>query len=147
MPDPQEAATFARSKLRWAEQTAPAHAPIRRLYRDLIHLRRAEPVYPVRDRANLTVAVAGAKAVLLRLGGTAPGARPLLVAVNLGETAHFDLADGAPGAAWELVLDTEDRAYGGHATATPAQGRVDLIGPRALVFRAAPEPGPRRAGG
>jgi maltooligosyltrehalose trehalohydrolase len=43
VPDPQDADTFERSKLNWAERDAGEHARILALYRGLIALRRAEP--------------------------------------------------------------------------------------------------------
>jgi maltooligosyltrehalose trehalohydrolase len=43
VPDPQDTATFDRSKLRWDETTAPDNADILDWYTRLIHLRRARP--------------------------------------------------------------------------------------------------------
>ncbi len=43
VPDPQDPATFARSKLDWDEPGSGRHAGLLRLYRDLIALRRTEP--------------------------------------------------------------------------------------------------------
>jgi maltooligosyltrehalose trehalohydrolase len=42
-PDPQAVSTFERSKLAWEEIDQPPHAGMRRWYRDLLALRRAEP--------------------------------------------------------------------------------------------------------
>ena len=43
VPDPQDEATFARSKLNWAERESDGHASMLSVYRDLITLRRNEP--------------------------------------------------------------------------------------------------------
>jgi maltooligosyltrehalose trehalohydrolase len=43
VPDPQDPATFERSKLDWAERKRPEHAGILDLYRRLIALRRSRP--------------------------------------------------------------------------------------------------------
>lgn len=43
VPDPQDPATFANSKLDWSELDEPAHTRILGLYRDLIRLRRELP--------------------------------------------------------------------------------------------------------
>jgi maltooligosyltrehalose trehalohydrolase len=43
VPDPQDPATFHRSKLDWSELDAGDHATLLALYRDLIRLRRAVP--------------------------------------------------------------------------------------------------------
>ncbi|OHV00245.1 malto-oligosyltrehalose trehalohydrolase [Mycobacterium talmoniae] len=42
IPDPQDPATFRRSKLNWAEVETGEHARLHRLYRDLLALRRSE---------------------------------------------------------------------------------------------------------
>ncbi len=42
IPDPQDPQTFQRSKLNWDEVDAGKHAPLHRLYRDLIALRHSE---------------------------------------------------------------------------------------------------------
>ncbi len=43
VPDPQDPATFRRSKLDWAETGKPGHAELQDFYRTLIRLRRTEP--------------------------------------------------------------------------------------------------------
>ena len=43
VPDPQDPATFERSKLDWAERDKPGHADMLDLYRRLIALRRSRP--------------------------------------------------------------------------------------------------------
>jgi len=43
IPDPQDPQTFLRSKLNWDEVDSGEHARLRRLYRDLIALRRNDP--------------------------------------------------------------------------------------------------------
>jgi maltooligosyltrehalose trehalohydrolase len=43
IPDPQDPATFERSKLNWDEVDEREHGRLRRLYRDLIALRHNEP--------------------------------------------------------------------------------------------------------
>jgi maltooligosyltrehalose trehalohydrolase len=136
VPDPQAVETFERSKLRWDEQTAPKHAPIRRLYRDVIALRRQEPAYHDQSREHLEVQAAGEKAITMLLRGPAGGDRSLLIVVNLGGTATVDLGDirGAA-SSWEMLLDTEAHAYGGTEAPPQEHHRIELTGPRALVFR------------
>ena len=43
MPDPQDPATFERSKLNWSEIDSGAHADMLSFYKTLIKLRREEP--------------------------------------------------------------------------------------------------------
>jgi maltooligosyltrehalose trehalohydrolase len=43
IPDPEDPATFRRSRLHWAEQAEPLHAQMLAWYRELIRLRRSTP--------------------------------------------------------------------------------------------------------
>ena len=45
VPDPQDPATFLRSKLDWSERDRPAHRELLELYRELIALRHREPEF------------------------------------------------------------------------------------------------------
>lgn len=54
VPDPQDPATFARSKLDWDEREAPPHAAILGLYRDLLALRRDVPGFSDPDFASIS---------------------------------------------------------------------------------------------
>jgi maltooligosyltrehalose trehalohydrolase len=78
IPDPQAAATFGDSTLRWAELDRSPHAEILAWYRTLSGLRRRHPAArdPRLDRVDLTVD-ASTGALLLRRG-------PLCFAANLG---------------------------------------------------------------
>jgi maltooligosyltrehalose trehalohydrolase len=53
IPDPQASATFERSKLAWQERDEPAHAGVLALYRELLRLRRTDPVLSRAPRENL----------------------------------------------------------------------------------------------
>ena len=56
VPDPQDPATFQRSRLDWAQAGRPEHAAILAVYRRLIALRRREPALtdPRLDRVEVT---------------------------------------------------------------------------------------------
>jgi maltooligosyltrehalose trehalohydrolase len=88
VPDPQDPATFARSKLDWSELDAPGHAEVLAWYRSLIALRRARPELTDQDPARVSVEV-GDGTLLVRRGATA-------VAVNLsGGPASFAVGTAA----------------------------------------------------
>ncbi|GMA16802.1 malto-oligosyltrehalose trehalohydrolase [Deinococcus metallilatus] len=57
--DPQAEATFELAKLDWAEREGGEHARTLALYRDLLHLRRDDPVLKDRERRNLHAGSAG----------------------------------------------------------------------------------------
>jgi maltooligosyltrehalose trehalohydrolase len=154
IPDPQDEATFLRSKLRWDEREAPAHAPVLALYRALLALRRDEPALRTTDRAHFEVAAldgaAGAGALALRRSSAAGDC--LLTVVSFGASlAHrldADAATRAPeGARWARVLSTEEARFGG-AEADVRDGTVDVVAlgaPGAVVLRAAAAPHAVRA--
>jgi maltooligosyltrehalose trehalohydrolase len=143
VPDPQAEATFQRSKLRWEERAEPPHDGTLRLYRELLHVRRTHPALRGRSRASFAVAAVGDQTLVLRHSGPAPRDTLLLV-LNLRGELRLALGEHpetlAPGdASWSLLLDSEDRRYGGEraarlqsASGTPQQLLLD--GPAAVVL-------------
>jgi len=99
VPDPQDVATFDRSKLDWAEPGKERHASLLAWYTELIALRRRVPALadPRLGRVE-TACDAGLGWLVLRRG-------PVTVAVNLG-TADWSL-DTGPGA--ELLAASDLR--------------------------------------
>ena len=97
VPDPQDPATFERSKLRWEEAREGDHARLLALYRSLARLRRARPELTDPSFGSLSASaeeVAGGSVYRLRRG-------PLEVLVNLsGVPARF------PGP-FEVLLTTD----------------------------------------
>ncbi|GII82915.1 malto-oligosyltrehalose trehalohydrolase [Sphaerisporangium siamense] len=78
-PDPQDEATFHRSKLDWTEPAEPGHREVLAWYCDLIALRKAQPALadPRLDRVSAEFSEEGRWIVVHR--------GPLRVAANLGE--------------------------------------------------------------
>lgn len=81
--DPQAEETFRLAKLDWAERETGEHARTLKLYRDLLPLRRTDPVLRDRERRNLQAGSEGD--VLWVRRATPDGERVLLW--NLGRTA------------------------------------------------------------
>jgi maltooligosyltrehalose trehalohydrolase len=99
VPDPQDPATFSRSKLDWSELGKPEHHELFGFYRQLIALRRAHPglTDPRLDRVSVAYDES-ARWVVIRRGGYA-------VAVNLaGEPQQVPL----PGEARATLLASAD---------------------------------------
>jgi maltooligosyltrehalose trehalohydrolase len=96
VPDPQDPATFERSKLDWSEPGKPGHVEILDLYRRLIALRRnhADLSDPWLDRVGV---VPGDRTVVIRRGRC-------VVAANLAPESRT-VPLGAPAA--EILLATE----------------------------------------
>jgi maltooligosyltrehalose trehalohydrolase len=113
IPDPQDASTFERSKLDWAETDEPRHAEILAWYRALIALRksRSKQASPGKPKVRFDV-----QAQWLRFE-------------YAGVLALFNFASVPrrfvlPAAEWELALDSQAHEPGGGTARAelPAQG-------------------------
>jgi maltooligosyltrehalose trehalohydrolase len=120
LPDPADPRTFARCKLDLAERER--HAEVYALHRDLIRLRRGDPVLRAPRRGDCDGAVLGAAAFVLRFFGGTEGDR--LLVVNLDRDLRLDPAPEpllAPpeGLHWEVRWSSEDPRYGGLGSPPP----------------------------
>jgi maltooligosyltrehalose trehalohydrolase len=137
LADPTDLETFACSKLDLTERQR--HAEMYALHRDLLRLRRTEPVFQSQRRGGMDGAVLEAEAFVLRFFG-AHGDDRLLV-VNLGHTLHLEPAPEpllAPPVEmdWAILWSTEDPRYGGCGTAPlEEEGNWHLPGHAAVVLR------------
>lgn len=119
--DPCDETAFMRCKLDFSERQKPMHAEIYQLHKDLLALRRSEPVFRrVQKRGDIDGAVLGHGALVLRY--FAQGGEDWLVIVNLERDLPLPVAPEpllAPpeGRRWKKVLSTEDPRYGGSGTA------------------------------
>ena len=116
--DPADPATFQRCKLDFGDRKR--HAEIYALHRDLLRLRRDDPVFGVQRPRGVDGAVLGPEAFVLRFFGQAAGDRLLLV--NLGRDLTCVPAPEpllAPPAKqqWSVLWSSEDPRYGGNGTA------------------------------
>jgi maltooligosyltrehalose trehalohydrolase len=82
IPDPQARETFAASKLLWEERAAGDHGRVLALYRELIAMRRADPVLGHPSRADLRAEARGDVLVVRRTLGD----DLRILAVNFGPT-------------------------------------------------------------
>lgn len=122
LPIPAEPATFERCKLDHAERERAPHAQVLRLHRDLLRLRREDPVFSAQDSSRLHGAVLGPEAFLLRF--LDPQGNDRLVLVNLGATLPLlpmpePLLAPPAGCRWKLLWHSEDPRYGGNGMMDP----------------------------
>ena len=115
--DPGDPKTFERSKLDHLERER--HASVLALHRDLLTLRRTDPVFNSQRKGSCDGAVLSPHAFVLRFFGDPSNDRLLLI--NFGLDLHLNPAPEpllAPpeGKLWEMLLSTEDPAYGGSGT-------------------------------
>ena len=122
VPDPQAEETFLRSKLdrSWREgpdggEPAATHA----LYRDLLALRRGEPL--LRPGAARVAVAEDAAAGWVAAGYQGEGGAPLVALFNFA-AAPRELslpACVAPAGSWRLVCSTDDARYAGEGRSAP----------------------------
>jgi maltooligosyltrehalose trehalohydrolase len=145
IPDPADVATFERCKLDWSEREK--HTTAYSLHRDLLRLRREDPVFRAQRAGGVDGAVLGPEAFALRYFGGTDGDR--LLVVNLGRNLRLEsapeplLAAPAEGP-WQILWSSEEPRYGG--CGTPALDTDEgwrIPGQAAVVL--APGPAPRRS--
>jgi maltooligosyltrehalose trehalohydrolase len=140
--DPGDPATFERCKLDHSERET--HREIYDLHRDLLKLRRDEPVFRAQKWRGLDGAVLSSEAFVLRFFGDDGGDRLLLV--NLGIDLHLDPAPEpllAPPAdsEWTTLWSSEDPKYGGIGMPPlDSDQNWRIPGHAAVVLK--PDPGP-----
>ncbi|MEJ8840191.1 malto-oligosyltrehalose trehalohydrolase [Ramlibacter sp. AN1133] len=117
---PAEEETFRRCKLDHAERER--HAEVLAMHRELLRLRREDPVFARCDASRMHGAVLGAEAFLLRFLDDAGDDR--LVVVNLGPTLPLHpmpepLLAPPAGMRWKLLWHTEEARWGGSGMIEP----------------------------
>ncbi len=147
VPDPESPASFERCKLDLAERHR--HAACYALHKDLLRLRREDPVFRSQGKGWLDGAVLGTEAFVLRFFGENAGDRLLLV--NLGMNLELEpvsepLLAPLTGLRWEVLWSSEDPRYGGTGAPPPEddEGGWRLPGQAAVVMRLVPEAGGKR---
>jgi maltooligosyltrehalose trehalohydrolase len=139
LADPASRETFDQSKLDWDE--CAHHEPTLRLHRDLLRLRREDPLFSRQDWRIIDGAVVGEEAFLLRW--FAPDERDRLLCVNLGRDLNWrpvaePLAAPPRRHDWRLLWSSEQFEYGGAGTPEfDPQGWI-LPGHNAIVLEAVP---------
>lgn len=114
--DPADHATFERSKLRHEERAGGRHAEALALVRDLLKLRREDPVFQKQGGEGIDGAVLSPNALVLRYFAKDSGDR--LVIANFGVDLALNPAPEpllAPplGEEWDVIWSSEARGYGG----------------------------------
>ena len=144
VPNPADPSGFARSKLDPSERDRGPHAEALALHRDLLRLRREDPVFGLQKPGLLDGAVLGPEALVLRWFGDNDNNDRLLL-VNLGTELRLEVAPEpllAPpeGTTWRVIWSSEDPRYGGNGTPDPESETFNwrLNGQTAVAL--APEP-------
>jgi maltooligosyltrehalose trehalohydrolase len=135
--DPASPDSFERSKLDLRERETHTFAVA--LHRDLLRLRRDDPVFGAQPTA-VDGAVLSAEAFVLRFFGSEGEDR--LVIVNFGIELFLSVVPEpllAPPASrvWTLIWSSEDTAYGGDGTAAPTSSDSWHVPAHAAIVLAA----------
>ena len=136
LPDPVCHETFDACKLDHSEREK--HAEVYLLHRDLLRLRREDPVFRAQRGDRLFGAVLGPEAFVLRFFGDDADDRLLLV--NLGPDLHLDpspepLLAPPTHADWQTLWSSEHPRYGGGGTPPPdTEANWRLPGHAAIVL-------------
>jgi len=129
VPDPQAPETFLRSRL----DRGRTRLPLLRLYRDLLTLRRAEPLLrPGMPAIRVAVEEAAGRVSLER---TQAGHATLVASFNFAATSAVAALPTTPHG-WEVVLATDDPRYGGGAPCAVDARGVTLAPWSAALLRA-----------
>jgi maltooligosyltrehalose trehalohydrolase len=132
VPDPTAVESFERSRLDWAKPERDPHRGLLALYRDLLVLRRSQPALrpgePVVD-VHFDNSAGWIQQRLAR-----PGAAEVLAVHNFNPADESRIPLRVAGR-WDLVLTTDDPAYGGQGVATYDGTVLVLPGRGAALFR------------
>lgn len=120
LPDPGDRATFLRCKLDDGERGR--RGDVFRLHRDLLRLRREDPVLARQDRVSLDGAVLGPRAFCLRHCAVQDGDRLLVINLDTDLTfvpAPEPLLAPVAGGSWRLLWSSDHPQYGGPGVVNP----------------------------
>jgi maltooligosyltrehalose trehalohydrolase len=140
LADPGNPATFEGCKLDFAERER--HAAIYAMHKDLLRLRREDPVFSAQEKGALDGAVLGPAALALRFFSSVHGDRLLLV--NLDADLHLSpipepLLAPPFGCRWETVFNSDEQKYHGLGTYSPeAEDGWRVPGRAAVALKAVP---------
>jgi maltooligosyltrehalose trehalohydrolase len=131
IPDPQSPATFAASRLIWDERSAPGHAEVVALYRDLLALRRAEPALQASSAPAVEALALDADTIGIRRDSADD---IMWIVIRLRGSGTVDVSQALPprrnaADVWSVVRTTEDDAF----VQEPAPIRIDTTAERTAV--------------
>ena len=108
VPDPQDRATFERSRLDWSERTLPVHERCLALYTELLRLRSTHGAFAASPAMRGEAEAIGDDVVVMRREDE--GAR-FLVVVRLAGAGPVRIDTGSPGTSARTVLTTEEPRF------------------------------------
>jgi len=126
IPDPQDRATFQRSRLDWSERTSPVHAACLALYIELLRLRRTHSALAASSASHGDAEAIGNDVIAMRRENEH---ERFLVLVRLAGAGPVNVDVNWSGTPPRIVLTTEDPRFAidPHPPESRTQGeRVDI---------------------
>lgn len=120
-PDPQDEATFLRSKIVWEKRHTGVHNTLLQLYKELIGLRKGIPALARPDKDRLGVEALDEEKVIFLNRWDESGRSRILALFNFNEkdssfSSERLVSTGGP---FRKILDSADTAWGGPGDLTP----------------------------
>jgi maltooligosyltrehalose trehalohydrolase len=135
LADPGDPATFAQCKLAFPERES--HAGIYALHKDLIRLRKSDPVFRAMSSVKVDGAVLGDRAFVVRY---LAGGNDRVLIVNLDRDLHLKsvpepLIAPPQGCQWNVLFSSEHPDYGGSGAFLPNEpGEWNIPGECAILL-------------
>ena len=133
IPDPQAKETFLRSKLKLEEASISPGAQISALYRELLRLRRSDPVLSKQDRHAMQARAIGNDILAVHFHAE-EGDRLMLA--NFGEETSLSASEWAwdSTAGLHILLDTNESRFGGRGERPALDGDTLRLPAHCAVF-------------
>lgn len=134
---PDDPTTFTRCKLNFQERET--HAPIYQLHKDLLTLRKLDPIFSQAELVGVDGAVLSESAFLLRFFSRS-GRDDRILLVNMGRDLPLSplpepLLAPHDDCDWDILWSSEHPAYGGHGmVAWRMDGKCMLSGSSAVIL-------------
>jgi maltooligosyltrehalose trehalohydrolase len=122
VPDPQDAATFQRSKLNHGLRQEPGHVGLYEFYRECLRLRREIPALAWAEKETQEVLAWELERVLLARCWTVDS--EAIVLLHFGATCR-DFRVPTPPGVWTLALDSGEERWGGNGGGRPNRWETD----------------------
>jgi maltooligosyltrehalose trehalohydrolase len=143
IPDPQDRFTFVRSRIDWNSRCTAPHKALREFYKELLRLRREDPVFCRRDKDDLeAISFDSPKALSLRRWD---GSRQRLALFNF-EGSPATVCITPPAGNWKKILDSSESRWNGAGSSAPggmeSSGELQLTLPASsfALYRLSGEP-------
>lgn len=141
IPDPQDETTFLASKLRLEERHEGVGEEFRRMFAELLALRRRDDVLHLQDRERMRASASGD----LLLVHVWDGREHRLVAANFGVAIDASpISAGVPAwladLPWRTLFSSDERRFGGGDDGVRLDGDFVSLPPQTIVLLAARRP-------